>query len=104
MMMTARRQRESRRMAPRMMPTRAPMLRVTAPLAVEEDGVSEVMPTVMPVVEDEAEVMAASPILLVKVLANVLVRVAVWTFAVMMTVYEEVKTENSFVSTEGGGV
>jgi hypothetical protein len=40
----------------------------------------------------------------VKVLANVLVRVVVWALAVMMAVYEEVKTENSAVLTEGGGV
>jgi hypothetical protein len=75
---------------------------VTAPLS--EDGLSELMPTVMPVVGEEVIVAAASPILRVKVLANVLVRVVVWALAVMMAVYEEVKTENSAVLTEGGGV
>lgn len=102
MMMTARRARERRRMAPRIMPTKAPIDMVTAPLL--EDGLSELMPTVMPVVGDEVTVAAASPILRVKVLANVLVRVVVWALAVMMAVYEEVKTENSAVLTEGGGV
>lgn len=99
--MTARRARERRRMAPRMMPIRAPMLRVTAPF---EEGDPELIPTVMPVVGNEVVVTAASPILLVKVLANVLVRVVVCKLAVMIVVYEEAKTENSAVLTEGGGV
>jgi hypothetical protein len=73
------------------------MLRVTAPLAFEPLTL-----IVTPLVEDA--VAAASPILLVKVLAKVLVKVVVWANAVIMVVYEEVKTENSLVLTEGGGV
>ncbi len=82
---------------PMTIPTSAPMLRVTAPLAFEPLTL-----IVTPLVEDA--VAAASPILLVKVLAKVLVKVVVWANAVIMVVYEEVKTENSLVLTEGGGV
>ncbi len=72
MITKAPRERERRSIAPITIPTRAPMLRVTDPL---EEEVEPVILTVIPSVEDE--VAAASPILLVNVLAKVLVRVVV---------------------------
>jgi peroxiredoxin len=84
---------------PTTIPTRAPILRVT-PLVGEDE--LEVMLMVTPFVEDD--VAAASPILLVKVLAKMLARVVLWAVAVIMVVYKEVITENSFVLMEGGGV
>jgi hypothetical protein len=83
---------------PTTIPTRAPILRVTPPV---EDEL-EVMLMVTPFVEDD--VAAAPLILLVKVLAKMLARVVLWAVAVIMVVYEEVITENSFVLMEGGGV
>jgi hypothetical protein len=80
-----------RAMTAMMMPTRAPILSVTAPFeseAVEADAMGIGMPILVPVAEA-----AAAPILLVNVLAYVLVRVVVCAFAVMVTVNWSVKTE-----------
>lgn len=71
-----------------MIPTRAPILSVTAPFEFEElepEAKGMDIPVPVPVIEA-----AAAPILLVNVLAYVLVRVVVWSSAVRVTVYSDV--------------
>jgi hypothetical protein len=84
--------RESNAMTVIMMPTKAPILSVTAPFAFE-DAEFEVMGIGTPVPVVPVVVAAAAPILLVNVLAYVVVSVVVLSLAVSVAVYEDVKTE-----------
>lgn len=93
--------------APTIIATRTPVLKVTPVLAVapselaaelEVELGAELAPTPFVVVAPDLAIE------LVKVLAKVDVRVVVWTFAVMMVVYDEVQTEKILESRDGGAV
>jgi hypothetical protein len=91
------------RTGPAITAARTPVLKVMPPLLLAAATAELELAADVPVAVERAPDVDLL-ILLVNVLAKELVKVVVWTVAVMAVVYDDVQTEYTLESSEGGGV